>query len=141
MSANLASNLKFQTIYRVAWLIAGLSFFSGCASVYQASPRVSAIDAHYQLASAKKQITSSAPASPSVRFYQDVIRTGLGSHCTYFPSDSEYAIMISRRCGPIKTTIRSFERFSREFDAAYLGLPILSTSEGLHFKDIPDDCS
>ncbi|MGZ3769735.1 MAG: membrane protein insertion efficiency factor YidD [Bdellovibrio sp.] len=79
-------------------------------------------------------------SSSSVKFYQNFVRGTLGSHCSYFPSDSAYAIWLSKRCGVLKTTLKSFERYSREFDAAYLGLKIISSEKQNYFKDVPYEC-
>lgn len=123
-----------------AWFITGLSFFVGCASPSLSPQLVSSIDSRYQLHQSQNQSAPSS-SSPSVVFYQSVLRTTLGSHCQYFPSDSAYAAMISKRCNPAVTMLKSFERYSREFDAAHLGLPVVNLDGNNHFKDIPHECT
>ncbi|MGZ3774718.1 MAG: membrane protein insertion efficiency factor YidD [Pseudobdellovibrionaceae bacterium] len=138
-SAVLKDNLSFKVLVKTAWLFAGLFVFCGCAENTINNSSASSIDAQFQIKSLQS-VKPEAVASSSVQFYQNVLRVGLGSHCHYFPSDSTYAILLSKRCGPLKTTLKSFERFSREFDAAYLGVPVMSSFEGPYFKDIPDGC-
>lgn len=139
MSAGLQNNLSLKRFVTTAWLLAGLFVFWGCAGNTISNRSASAVDARFRMAKGDAQ-ASRTPPSSSVRFYQNVLRVTLGSHCTYFPSDSAYAIWLSKRCGIFKTTLKSFERYSREFDAAYLGLPVMNSSDGQYFKDIPDEC-
>lgn len=138
-SAELRNNLNLKRFMTTAWLLAGLFVFGGCAGTPINNRSASSVDARFRMGKTES-LAPKTPASSSVRFYQTVIRVTLGSHCSYFPSDSAYAIWLSKRCGFFKTTLKSFERYSREFDAAYLGLPVMTSSEGQYFKDIPDEC-
>ena len=139
-TALLENNLKSKNLVSTAWLIAGLYFFLGCASPSLQPKSMSAIDARYQLKNSAEKNPVKTGGSPGVSFYQNVLSSTLGSHCSYFPSDSRYAMMISKRCGPVMTMFKSFERYSREFDAAHLGLPIVNVDRDNHFKDIPNEC-
>jgi putative component of membrane protein insertase Oxa1/YidC/SpoIIIJ protein YidD len=136
----LKSNLRADKLVFTAWLIAGLYFFLGCASPNLQSKPVSSIDARFQLHNATDKVPVKSGGSPSVSFYQNVLSSTLGSHCSYYPSDSRYAMMISKRCGPVLTMFKSFERYSREFDASHLGLPLVQVDGDNHFKDIPNEC-
>lgn len=140
MNVHQESNFNSLRLLSAAWLITGLCFFMGCVSPSISSVPASSIDSRYQLQQTQHKIASTS-GSPSVVFYQSVLRTTLGSHCQYFPSDSAYTSMISKRCPPAITMLKSFERYSREFDAAYLGLPIINVDGSNHFKDIPYECT
>lgn len=138
MSVKLQSNLSLR-FFTTAWLFAGLFVFWGCAGGTINNPSASSVDARFRMVK-RDPVASRTPASSSIRFYQNVLSVTLGSHCSYFPSDSAYAVWLSKRCGVLKTTLKSFERFSREFDAAYLGFPVMSFSGRSYFKDVPDEC-
>jgi putative component of membrane protein insertase Oxa1/YidC/SpoIIIJ protein YidD len=125
--------------FKVAQIISGLLFFVGCQSVYLQSPIQSSIDAQYRL----KRIQNSAvsyPQSPSVGLYRRVIRPVLGSHCSYFPSDSEHAVILSKKCSAPVAALKSFARYSREFDAGTLGIPIIKNLDKSYYAETSDSC-
>jgi hypothetical protein len=130
---------SFSTRFlRRAWLCAGLFFFCGCAAQVPAGEVHSGIDGNFQLHEVRAAAT--APASPGVSFYQRVLRSTLNSECTYFPSDSAYAQLMASHCGALKTTLKSFARFSLEPDAAQLGRPLVHVENRIHFENVPLDC-
>lgn len=135
------NNLNLYFFFLKAWLFAGLFAFWSCSGRPINNLLVSGIDARFQLMQKNSSTTYHNPASSSVRFYQNVIRSTLGSHCAYFPSDSAHAVWMSKNCNPLKSTLNSFARYSREFDVAFLGLPIIHSSQNQNFKDIPNGCN
>ena len=120
-----------------------LLLFGGCTSTGLKSPQTSAIDARFQLSRWNARINISEGArekSPGISFYQRVLSQTLGSHCSYFPSDSQYAQLTFRSCGPWKGIVRSMSRFYLEPDAAALGYPVILNGEHILFKDMRSSC-
>lgn len=118
-----------------------------CSSLSGASEKKSGIDAQYQLSRIRLPSTSRSDQSsentksPGVTFYQKVLSKTLGSHCTLYPSDSEYSQMSRFHCGSGFTILRSMSRFYFEPDAASIGTPIIERDHRLLFKDLPNECA
>lgn len=114
-------------------------FLASTACTTQLSPHVvSGIDADFKF----KRLNSANvdSESPTVLFYQKVLRSGMYSECQYFPSDSVYSQTMSKRCGSFASLFKTFSRFILESDAAYLGLAIRPTQEKYRFIDLPESC-
>lgn len=125
---------KFKAIR----VLLGLLFFSACRSVTVPSHEISAIDAQYKN-QVRDQIRTFSD-SPGVQFYRKVLSATLASHCSYFPSDSAYALSASRRCGPTAAMLFSYARFSREFNVAEIGLNHFQSSNHIQFEETTNAC-
>lgn len=75
-----------------------------------------------------------------LRAYQNGVRGILGSECKQFPSDSEYALRVSRRCGAIPGAFLSAARFLKEEDNHLLGKPRIYHPERLLHADLDPAC-
>ena len=119
-------------------VLSGLFFVFSC-SVRPITPtHVSSLDTNYKfkkLAAEKNEAESAL-----VTVYQKALRRGLYSQCEYFPSDSVYSQVMSKRCGTGASLVKTFDRFVREPDASYLGIPMLSTDHGQSYRHLPDSC-
>jgi hypothetical protein len=116
--------------------ISHLFILSACTSL--TPPSTSSLDADYQWRQLQTQGIGSE--SPGVAFYQKALSQTLGSHCTYFPSDSIHAQNLFRRCGPAVGIVRAMGRFYLEPDAPRLGYPIFIRGGHVYFKEIRTDC-
>jgi hypothetical protein len=113
----------------------------GCASIKLPSPVVSSIDAQFQLARWKSRVSDpSHSESPGIKFYQRVLSQTLGSHCSYFPSDSRHAQLVFKTCGAAMGIGRAMARFYAEPDAPTLGYPIMRSGDRLLIKELRSDC-
>lgn len=138
--AHLRSSLRFTKYFVQTGLVVGLSFITACAGKTPLGSVKSGLDGKFQIQRLNKQEGSGA-ASPGISFYQKVLRSTLNSECSYYPSDSEYAQMMAKRCGPVKTMLKSFARFSLEPESAQLGRSIVRVENKIHFQDIPYGCN
>lgn len=138
--AHLRSSLTFTKCFVQIGFLFGLSFIMACAGKVPSGSVRSGLDGKLQIQRLNKQEGPGA-ASPGISFYQKVLRSTLNSECRYYPSDSEYAQMMAKRCGPVKTMLKSFARFSLEPEAAQLGRPIVRVEDKIHFQDIPYGCN
>lgn len=118
------------------YLTLALSFnVAGCVNLQPAN--VSSIDSTYKFKKISRVTTESESATVSV--YQKVLRPSLFSRCDYYPSDSVYSQNLAKRCGTIPSLFKTFDRFLREPDAGYLGLPMVNNNHGISFVDLPPE--
>lgn len=118
------------------FLSLAISFnLAGCVNLQPAN--VSSIDSTYKLKKINRVIKESESATVSV--YQKVLRPSLFSRCDYFPSDSVYSQNLAKRCGAVSSLFKTFDRFLREPDASYLGLPMVNNNHGISFVDLPPE--
>lgn len=108
---------------------------AGCVNLQPAN--VSSIDSTYKFQKISRVSKESESATVSV--YQKVLRPSLFSRCDYFPSDSAYSQNLAKRCGTIPSLFKTFDRFLREPDAGYLGLPMVNNNHGISFVDLPPE--
>jgi putative component of membrane protein insertase Oxa1/YidC/SpoIIIJ protein YidD len=108
----------------------------GCVQLQSTS--ASSIDSTYKFKKLSQTLIEAESASVGV--YQRVLRPSLFSRCDYFPSDSVYSQNLAQRCGTLPSLFKTFDRFLREPDAGYLGLPVVTTDHGLSFIDLPQTC-
>jgi hypothetical protein len=109
----------------------------GCSSPNLRNIEYSSIDAHY-LQAAKLPASGGAV---SVRFYRQGLRGVLFSKCRYFPSDSTFFLEAERSCGTAKASLLTLSRMLDEYDAALIGVPIISEPSGVSLYAPPPDCS
>ncbi len=121
--------------------VQGLFTFFSCAQKPIVCRNVSSIDAIYQNHKLSSQNLKKMSKSASVTLYQSVLRPSLFSKCDYFPSDSVYAQNLAARCGSLSSLFKTYDRFIREPDAGYLGLPVVTMKHGLQFIDMPTSCN
>lgn len=121
---------------RNSFLILSIAL-AGCVNLPPAV--VSSIDSNYKFQ--KLNQTKKESESATVSVYQKILRPSLFSRCDYYPSDSVFSQNVSRRCGAVSSLYKTFDRFLREPDAGYLGVPMIVTYHGVSFVDLPDeDC-
>ncbi len=131
-------------VLKKAYILCRLFLFSILTSLLAscAAPNktflVSGIDSQYRLKNT--QLTSRNAASSTVNIYQSVVSRTLASECKYFPSDSAYSQIISKKCGSFHSLMKTFDRFLRESDVAFLGSAMIPTGHKYRFLDIPEDC-
>jgi putative component of membrane protein insertase Oxa1/YidC/SpoIIIJ protein YidD len=110
---------------------------TACSSPRLRNIEYSSTDAHYLQTS---KVDSSGGAV-SVRFYREGLRGVLYSHCRYFPSDSTFFLQTERRCGSMKASFLTLSRMLNEYDAAIIGIPLISEPSGVSLYAPPPDCS
>jgi putative component of membrane protein insertase Oxa1/YidC/SpoIIIJ protein YidD len=98
---------------------------------------VSSLDQRYRLQ--KKLITSSEISAP-VQAYREVLKPALYSKCSWFPTDSTYAVVAQKKCGALKGGMMAFSRFMFEYDAVKMGFPIINNHDHIESVDLVDDC-
>lgn len=109
---------------------------SGCAQL--PPDKVSFIDTSYKFV--KLNNHSRESKSATVSLYQKALRPSLYSRCDFYPSDSVYAQVLAGRCGGGSSLFKTLDRFLREPDAGYLGLPMITTKHGISFVHLPENC-
>jgi putative component of membrane protein insertase Oxa1/YidC/SpoIIIJ protein YidD len=125
---------------KVRFLFLGLILSAmgfGCASSF-APERASGIDAAYRWS----RTSGSAPGSPGVGFYREVLSRTLSSDCRYFPSDSEHAQGLVRRCenGPFPV-VHAMARSIDEPNAGDLGYALVPIRGGLKYFRVKESCA
>ncbi|MGE0762181.1 MAG: membrane protein insertion efficiency factor YidD [Bdellovibrionales bacterium] len=110
-------------------------FSVGCLSTAHRPLQISRLDANHI---SEKQKSSSS--STGVQFYRHSAGKTLGSSCAQFPSDSQYALKIIRRCGSLPGTLLSFARFAKEEDNYLLGKPQIYDPRRLSHADLDFSC-
>ncbi len=78
--------------------------------------------------------------SASVNVYQSIVSQTLASECVYSPSDSAYSQIVSKKCGSVVSLMKTFDRFLRESDIAFVGSAMIPSKGEYKFLDIPEDC-
>jgi putative component of membrane protein insertase Oxa1/YidC/SpoIIIJ protein YidD len=110
---------------------------AGCVNLPPAN--VSSIDSNYKFQKLNRVEKESESATVTV--YQKILRPSLLSRCDYYPSDSVYSQNVARRCAAVSSLFKTLDRFLREPDAGYLGVPMVITNYGVSFVDLPnEDC-
>jgi hypothetical protein len=137
----LNTNLHTRIFITAASISLGLA--QGCTTASLSSKEISGIDSKFRnqrWAQGHMATNSSRTSSPSVGFYQKVLGKTLGSHCSFYPSDSAWNQKLHQNCGSGVAIFRSMARFYLEPDAATLGLPLISKRERIYFADLPQNC-
>ena len=123
--------------YKVIALFSGAIGLMGCSSPHLRNIEYSSTDAHY-LQTSKVDPSGGAV---SVRFYRQGLRGVLFSKCRYFPSDSTFFLQAERRCGSMRASFLTLSRMLDEYDAALIGIPVISEPSGISLYAPPPDCS
>lgn len=72
--------------------------------------------------------------------YKNLLARSISSRCRWFPSDSQYMNIVSRKCGSARGTLFAFARFMTEADAFRLGDGAVNDHNHTRFVDFKDDC-
>ena len=112
-----------------------LLFIFACSSTTQ-NRAVSKIDADYKI----KKFYSNKSSSFGISFYQKTLRKAWGSHCKWYPHDSKNAQILNEKCGPLKTSVKSFARFLNEANSARHGHDLIITKGKVYFENLPNSC-
>ena len=122
---------------RWQWITLAGVFFS-CGAGHHLSS-MSVVDARYRM---QREGTGQASGEQpyAATFYRAGIGRTLGTDCRWFPSDSEYALRKNRQCGPAVAILKSFSRYTAEFDAYQISEGVVNIDERAHFYQFDPDC-
>lgn len=104
----------------------------------------SSIDAHFRLKRIKqKSGTVHGSRSHKNEFfllYKELFSKSMYSECRWMPSDSEYSMWMSQKCGHVKGVVFSVSRFMKESDAYRHSAKTLVDHNHLRFEDFNESC-
>lgn len=114
----------------IRWLLFALVTFDQAWSA-------SRIDAQFKVGKLKGSLSSKQEVS---FLYKNVLARSMASRCRWYPSDSQYMNIVSRKCGSLRGTLFAFSRFMTEADAYRISSGSVIENQQLHFVDFPSDC-
>ena len=80
-------------------------------------------------------------AGGAVKNYRSFVAPSLFTRCKWYPSDSQFAMVLQNKCGSIHGGIAAFARFSYEEDASRMGYGIFNDKGQIKYVDMPASCS
>ena len=102
--------------------------------------RASLIDAKFKLSKKSSVSRLDQPVNEIGILYKDFLAKSMYSRCRWFPSDSQYLAMISKKCGNTQATLLAFSRFMTEHDADKISEGIINDDGHLRFVDFKNTC-
>lgn len=109
----------------------------GCYSSSSQLEKESPLDVQYKVGAI---YTKSLQENAASFIYRGIFKRITASRCNWFPSDSAYVLLASKRCNPIVGTISGVGRFMTEVDAPLFKYPLLQINNHLAFVDFGVVC-
>jgi hypothetical protein len=117
----------------------GVAIFLATLLYLPSSFATSLIDSQFKLSRQTQNKKQMARQEVDI-LYKQMFSRSMYSNCRWFPSDSEYMRIMSRRCGSAKGLIKGYARFTTEFEAFRLSEGSVNDHGRLRFVQFGDDC-